>query len=453
MPVPQPSDPVDAARPHAPNAVVRRRPRRSPRRRRGAVAALAVIAVLAALAACDGQPSWHGAPSRDAGGAASGKHGAASTDSASAPSSAGSGASSTAKGSGSAAEDACVARVLGTLSPSQLAGQVMLVGTPITSPNGIEPIIRKYDIGGIFLNGRSHASAATVKSRIATLQALAPSGNKMFFSLDQEGGEVQALNSASFPAIPTAVAQGKLSHAALAASATSWAGRLAAVGITLDLAPVSDTVPTSIGTKNPPIGALHRQYGSDPTVVAGDITVVVTSAQRAGVMTTLKHFPGLGRVLANTDFSTKAVDTVATADDPNLKPFVAGIHAGTGAVMISSASYPHLDPHTIAIFSEPVITGLLKKKLGFTGMIVSDAMGGAKAVSIVPVGQRAVKFIAAGGDLALTAQYQKAPKMIAGLIAEAAASPTFAARLRDAATHVLRAKYTAGLLGCSPNKS
>jgi beta-N-acetylhexosaminidase len=170
------------------------------------------------------------------------------------------------------------------------------------------------------------------------------------------------------------------------------------------------------------------------------------------VLTTLKHFPGLGRVHANTDFSTHAVDNVATAHDPNLAPFIAGIHAGTGAVMISSASYPNLDPHSIAAFSKPIVTGLLRDQLGFTGMIVSDALGGAAAVSSVPVGQRAVRFIEAGGDLALTAQSAKAPAMLAGLLAAAKKSTAFTAQVTAAATHVLRSKYAAGLLSCSPSR-
>jgi beta-N-acetylhexosaminidase len=332
-----------------------------------------------------------------------------------------------------------------------MIGQLMLVGTPIGNPDGVDKIISEYDVGGVFLNGRSTASAATIRKEIVKLQSFAPKSDRLLISLDQEGGEVQALKGSDFPAIPTAVSQGKESASQLKANTTAWAKRLAAVGITLDLAPVSDTVAASLGTKNPPIGAFYREYGFTSSTTAAAIKTVVPAVQSTGVMTTLKHFPGLGRVLYNTDFSKKAVDNVTTAHDPNLQPFIAGIKAGTGAVMISSATYPKLDSKTIATFSEPVITGLLRNQLGFKGMIVSDAMGGAAAVSIVPVGQRAVKFVQAGGDFALTAQYQKAPAMIDGMISEAKASASFAAKIKVAAGSVMRAKYTAGLLGCSPN--
>jgi beta-N-acetylhexosaminidase len=356
--------------------------------------------------------------------------------------------------SATSAEDSCVSATVAKLTVRQLAGQVMLVGTPLTDTASIDATIRTYDIGGVFLSGRSTASAGTLRGEITALQktAKAEGSPGLFISLDQEGGEVQTLKGSSFPPIPTALAQGKLSTSTLYSQTVSWSKRLASIGVTLDLAPVSDTVATSLGTKNPPIGAFYRQYGSDPTKVATDISTVVKAIQSTGVTTTLKHFPGLGRVLYNTDFSTKAVDKVATTHDPNLAPFIAGIKAGTGAVLISSASYPTLDPHTIATFSKPIVTGLLRDQLGFKGLIVSDAMGGAAAVSIVPTGQRAVRFIEAGGDLALTAQFSKAPAMIDGLIAAAQKSASFTAQLKTAATDVMRSKYSAGLLSCSPSQ-
>ena len=335
---------------------------------------------------------------------------------------------------------------------AQIVGQVMLVGTPVDDPGSVQSFLLKYQVGCIFLAGRSTRSAAHLKADIKSLQSAAPKGVELFIALDQEGGEIQTLRGADFPPIPTAVDQGKLAYSALKAQATAWATRLAAIGVNLDLAPVADTVSAALGTSNPPIGQYYRQYGSDPVKVAAAISTVVPALQNAGVMTTLKHFPGLGRTRVNTDFSTGATDSVTTAEDPYLSPFIAGIKAGSGAVMISSATYPKLDSEHIAAFSEPIITGLLRDHLGFTGMIVSDSLAGAAAVSSVPTGQRALRFIEAGGDLALTTQASKAPAMISGLMTKATSSPAFKTRVTTAARQVLLAKYTAGLLGCSPTR-
>jgi beta-N-acetylhexosaminidase len=415
-------------------------------RPRRAAIGIGALALWFGLTACGASQTWNNAPT--ASGASASPIAPVPTHSATASPSPSAKPTTTPAAS---AEDSCVASTLSKMTQKQMIGQLMLVGTPIGNPDGVDKIISEYDVGGVFLNGRSTASAATIRKEIVKLQSFAPKSDRLLISLDQEGGEVQALKGSDFPAIPTAVSQGKESASQLKANTTAWAKRLAAVGITLDLAPVSDTVAASLGTKNPPIGAFYREYGFTSSTTAAAIKTVVPAVQSTGVMTTLKHFPGLGRVLYNTDFSKKAVDNVTTAHDPNLQPFIAGIKAGTGAVMISSATYPKLDSKTIATFSEPVITGLLRNQLGFKGMIVSDAMGGAAAVSIVPVGQRAVKFVQAGGDFALTAQYQKAPAMIDGMISEAKASASFAAKIKVAAGYVMRAKYTAGLLGCSPN--
>jgi beta-N-acetylhexosaminidase len=142
------------------------------------------------------------------------------------------------------------------------------------------------------------------------------------------------------------------------------------------------------------------------------------------------------------------VDDRTTSDDPALEPFRAAIAAGTTAVMVSSALYPQLDPDHIAAFSRPIITGLLRGQLHFDGLVISDDLGNAVAVSDVSVGQRAVDFVTAGGDMALTVQPNDFSVMLAALRDRAAGSSTFRARVDDAALHVLASKETLGLLRC-----
>ncbi|GIH14532.1 beta-glucosidase [Rugosimonospora africana] len=325
-----------------------------------------------------------------------------------------------------------------------------MIGTPITGPTALEDTMRQYHLGSVFLSGHAPLAASAVTQSIKSLQSTARAAGDLpvHVALDQEGGEVQSLRGSDFPAIPSAVAQGKLSTTALRGQTTDWAKRLAHVGVTLDLAPVADTVPAGTADSNPPIGELDRQYGSTPSGVAQDVSTVVTAVQSAGVLTTLKHFPGLGRVTANTDTSTHAVDNKTTATDSFLEPFTSGIRAGTAAVMISSASYPKLDSHAIAPFSSAIVTGLLRQRLGFTGLIISDDLGAAVAPSAVPVGQRAVRFLQAGGDVVLTVKTSDAGPMEDALVTAAKGSATFAARLHDAARHVIASKVRAGLVDC-----
>ena len=343
----------------------------------------------------------------------------------------------------------CAATTVAGMSLDEQVGQLILIGVPVDDATSAIDVVRAYHVGGVFLAGRSKISADDLHAALRKVQDAA-GAVPLQIAIDQEGGQVQTLTGPGFPKFPTAVRQGQWSQSTLRSQTADWAGRLAGAGITMDLAPVADTVPPGTQGQNPPIGQLDREYGTDPDQVAEDIATVVDAAQSAGVLTTLKHFPGLGRVRTNTDFGHGATDDQATTDDPYLKPFASGIAAGTGAVMISLASYPRLDDHSIAAFSKPIVTGLLRDQLGFQGVIVSDDLGAAVAVSSVPMGQRAVRFVEAGGDMALSVRTSDAKVMSEALIAEAKASSSFAATVTAAATKVLAGKVKAGLLTCNP---
>jgi beta-N-acetylhexosaminidase len=340
----------------------------------------------------------------------------------------------------------CATRTLAAMPLEEQVGQLLMIGTPVATPRTLAGEITKYHLGGVFLAGRSKRSAADLRTDIAALQGAAKL--PLLIALDQEGGDVQTLQGPDFPDIPTALHLGSGPESTLRAEVGDSTRRLAAIGVNMDLAPVADTVPAGIGDDNPPIGAFHRQYGSDPVKVAAAIRTVVATSQDGGVLTTLKHFPGLGRTKFNTDTTSKSVDPVETTHDAYLGPFEAGIKQGTTAVMISSASYPKIDDKGIAAFSKPIITDLLRTQLGFTGMVISDDLGAAVAVRTVAVGNRAVRFIQAGGDVVLTIRPQDAAPMTAALLAEAHTDPAFAARVTDAASHVLTAKAKAGLVKC-----
>jgi beta-N-acetylhexosaminidase len=340
----------------------------------------------------------------------------------------------------------CVTDTLKSMSLAEQVGQTLMIGTTVNSPDALDDTVKQYHLGGVFLQGRSTHTAAQLRSGIADLQKQAET--PLLISLDQEGGSVQTLKGPDFPIIPSAFKLGAGPQATLKSTVSDSAKRLHGIGVSLNLAPVADTVPTSVGEENPPIGAFKREYGSDPAKVAAAIKTVVPASQDAGVLTMLKHFPGLGRVRANTDTSTNAVDSTATTTDPYLRPFADGIKAGSAGVMISSASYPKLDDSSIAAFSKPIITDLLRKKLKFTGLVMSDDLGAADAASIVAPGERAVRFLAAGGDMVLTIRGSDAAPMTASVLAKAENDKSFRARVSDAAHHVLEAKKTAGVLKC-----
>jgi beta-N-acetylhexosaminidase len=232
----------------------------------------------------------------------------------------------------------------------------------------------------------------------------------------------------------------------LRSDAARWGHQLRLAGVDVNLAPVLDTVPPG-DTDNPPIGDLDREFGHTPRVVSRHGIAVVRGLNDAGVAATVKHFPGLGRVTGNTDTTSGVVDGVTSWNDPYLTPFQHAVAAGTPLVMMSTAIYTRLDPHNPAAFSRRIVTRLLRDRLGFGGVVISDDVGHAAQVSGYRVGARAVRFVAAGGDIVLTVDASQAGVMTAALARRARRSPAFAAQLDQAVTRVLRLKQHYGVLG------
>src|SRR5262249_18013537 len=147
--------------------------------------------------------------------------------------------------------------------------------------------------------------------------------------------------------------------------------------------------------------------------------------QDGGIATTVKHFPGLGRVLGNTDFTAGVVDRVTTADDPYLGSFRDGIQAGAPFVMVALATYTRIDAAHPRVFSCVGMRQLVRRGMGFGGVVMSDDMGAAAAVAGIPAGQRAVDFLAAGGDMVVSKTVDATTAMVAAVRARAAADPAF----------------------------
>ena len=208
-----------------------------------------------------------------------------------------------------------------------------------------------------------------------------------------------------------------------------------------------DVVPAADTSQNAPIGQLMREFGHSPAVVASHGVAFIHGMSAAGEATTAKHFPGLGRVQGNTDFSAGVVDT-DHAGDPYLRTFEAAIGAGVPLVMVALATYTRIDPHHLAVFSPVVMRTMLRNRMRFGGVIVSDDLGAAQAVASVPPGSRAVQFIAAGGDLVTSKYAGPAEAMARAVLARARASRVFLAEVDAAAAHVLAAKQRIGLLPC-----
>ena len=306
-------------------------------------------------------------------------------------------------------------------------------------------------VGSVWFVDRTSAGVAGVRGVADAVQAQASApataGVRFFVAANQEGGITQALQGPGFSSIPSALVQGGWSTATLQSQAFSWGQQLRAAGVNVNFAPVMDVVPPGFDAQNQPIGVLQRGYGHDPSTVGSHGTAFLNGMRQAGVVVTLKHFPGLGRVTGNTDF-TSATDTATTPNDPYLPSFKQGIDAGAEFAMVAIATYTRIDPTHLAAFSPVVIGQMLRGTLGFKGVVVSDDLGATVAVASIPAGDRALNFLAAGGDFIISKTADATHAMVAAVRARFAADPTVSARVDDAVLRILQVKQAAALLPC-----
>jgi beta-N-acetylhexosaminidase len=346
----------------------------------------------------------------------------------------------------------CAIQTLDSMSLEQRIGQLFMIGlTDDRLTASLKQAITSYHIGSVLFARKTSVGAATLRQVSNAVQALASvkttAGARFFVAANQEGGQVQALSGPGFSVMPSALQQGTMSTATLQHDAAAWGRQLAAAGVNLDLAPVGDVVPAGTDDDNAPIGRYDREYAHQPDAAATHVAAFIAGMRASGIGTTAKHFPGLGRVAGNTDFTADVVDSVTTRDDPYLRPFASAIAAGAPFVMIAEATYQRIDPRHLGVFSDTIINGMLRGDLGFHGVVISDSLG-STAVSAIPPGQRAIDFLDAGGDLIVLNQLDQAIDMLQAVQALAAKEQWFRDRIENAAWHVLRAKEAAGLLDC-----
>ena len=351
------------------------------------------------------------------------------------------------------ASASCAERVFEGMTEEQRVGQLFLVGL---EGDQLQPdlaaAIRAKHFGSVWFIETTSVGVTGIREVADAVQALATpeatAGVRFFVAANQEGGLIQALRGSGFSVIPTAVDQGHLAPSVLKGDAAEWGRQLAAAGVNMNFAPVMDVVPADAVADNQPIGVLKREFGNEPATAGSHGVAFLRGMAQAGVATTAKHFPGLGHVQGNTDFTANVVDTVTGPDDPDLESFRQAIQAGVPFVMVALATYTRIDPANLAAFS-PTVISLLREDLDFSGVIVSDDLGETKAVADIPPGDRAVRFLSAGGDMIISKTLSPAIDMARALVAKTAADPAFRATVDGAALLVLQAKAAADLLPCS----
>jgi beta-N-acetylhexosaminidase len=232
-------------------------------------------------------------------------------------------------------------------------------------------VLFDYDVPSEGSYGRNIGSPAQLQALDEQLQALSP--HRLLIATDQEGGPyVNRLSPKhGFPASYSAEALGKRDDPEYTRQAAqTMALTMAKAGVNLNLAPVVDL---NVNPDNPIIGSIERSFSADPAVVTRNAIAFIQGHHDAGVLTTLKHFPGHGS--SKDDSHLGFVDVTGLWSRKELEPFRNVIQAGvTDAIMTAHIFNKDLDPEVPATLSKPVITGILRGELGYNGVVITDDM-------------------------------------------------------------------------------
>jgi beta-N-acetylhexosaminidase len=283
-----------------------------------------------------------------------------------------------------------------TMALGQTVG-VAFSGREITP--GLRHLIIDDKVGTVVLLPSNFGDAAGLRRLAGELGALGREAGlpaPLLICLNQEGGRASAVSD-GVPPMPSEETLGARGPAAVRAAMAATGRGLRALGVGLDLAPVSDL------RTNPADGVIgDRAFGTTAAVVGPLVTAAVEGLHDGGIGSTIKHFPGLGGQAGDPHVAlTTDPMTLTEWQATHALAIGAGIAAGTDAVMTTELVVPGLDPTgTPAVFSRPVVS-MLRDRLHFGGVIITDSlsMGGIQARMTVP--EAAVAALAAGNDLML----------------------------------------------------
>ncbi len=292
----------------------------------------------------------------------------------------------------------------------QKIGQMLLFGWQ--GETHAAALVDDFAVGGVIFMGRNVGPPEQTRATIAALQTWASDNGlpPLFVAVDQEGGRVQRLGPPHYAARPSAREIGLTNDPAQARAAAYAIGEeLRDLGFNWDFAPVLDV---DNNPRNPVIG--DRSYGSDPRLVAAlGASAVLGFQDDAGILACGKHFPGHGDTETDSHHALPVVPhDRERLDAVELYPFRAALEMGLAAVMTSHILFPAYDQRLPATLSPRILTGLLRREMGFDGLIITDDLEMKGVAAGWGYAEAAVQAVLAGADILLCCHTQETQRAI-----------------------------------------
>jgi beta-N-acetylhexosaminidase len=324
---------------------------------------------------------------------------------------------------------------------TQLA-QLLLVGFPGSRAGAVSRRLVDRGVGGLLLFRGNVVSAGQVRALVAELKGRAEIPLEV--AVDQEPGTRVARLAGIVRTVPSARQLGRLPTDQVERYGQAAGRDLAALGVTADLAPVLDVT----GARWDGIIG-DRSFGADPATAGRAAVAYMRGLSAGGVAPVGKHFPGHGATTVDSHQRLPVVEaSLARLDARDLVPFKAAIRSGLDAVMVGHLLVRAVDPRTPATLSAAVVGGLLRERMGFDGLVVSDALEMGAIASTVPLPVAAERAVAAGVDQLTLSGHTAVPAVLDQLERAVAAGRLSKARVREAFLRVQRFKRVDRWAGC-----
>lgn len=323
------------------------------------------------------------------------------------------------------------------ITPEQLTG----VGTAVQAGDGTRDALAEYPVGGLVYFSKNIQSPEQIREMLAKTTEF--SKYPLFLAVEEEGGQVARVADAlglDNAGDMSAVGAGQDPQAARSAYA-AIGGYLREYGFNLDFAPVADVL---TNPENQVMG--DRSFGSDPQLVSGMVSAAVAGLKESGVSACLKYFPGYGGATGDSDEGQVETDrTKEEMQAAEFLPFSAGIEAGADMVMVGHISAPGLtgEDSLPASVNEGIITDILRKQLGYDGIVITDAMNMAAISEYYAADEAAVKALKAGADMILMPE--DFVTAYEGVLAAVQNGTIDERRIDDSLRRVYRVKYAGTL--------
>lgn len=337
-----------------------------------------------------------------------------------------------------------VAVTFDELSFEEKLGQTLVAFVDVDSAEQLRPAIETGKIGGVLIQWGNYSLAQT-EELIAKLQrwaAKSPHKIPLLISIDYEGGTVYTPITLGFDYLPTNMMLSAAADEEGAAAIAYLAGlELRRTGVHINFSPVLDV---NNNPDNPIIGV--RSFGADPADVTKMGIALINGFKAAGVMSIVKHFPGHGDTAQDSHYAVPVVKASAEQmQKVHLAPFDAAVKQGVSGVMTGHVLYPALDAKNIATFSKPILQDLLKTRMGFTGLVVTDSLDMKSATTYCTIAGCAARALESGADMVLLGRYIK-PLTVFNKTVQEVKEKNLQPRVEEAAEKIFEAKHQMGLL-------